>query len=681
MRTNHSWIVTAVVGLAGIAFFGGCGSKREASPPLSRTAPGTEKIVDKPGDLSHEPESAAETASESANDVKPKSADDSWSELMNDVRSKSAHEAVPESANNNGPPSAGETEPEPANDTGPKAPSTTGAKSADDIELKTPSPPMPKSANNIRPKILYKKSAPPKLSAKSVKAPKPTAPAPAMIEEENNPMRSAAEPPPQSNPMRPENSLSDKMPSGTPAYSIMEDRQESERPSESNALSTAESELQTGKKLFMRETEGEADIEPGAADDSLKALPAQADNLQGDYTVVKVFYGTDRAPLNALEPKQPVYMPWLMRTIFVAAATLFLSILGFRYYPSRLIRGLAYSGVFATGILAALTIYARFQAPLPVDLIKISPSASISYGPDRGKLELGACEVSIPKSHDVGELESPSVLRLEFREDPRRHVVLLGVQSEPAERFFAHLRECVGRSSQKSAFVFVHGYNTTFNDAARRTAQIAYDLKFDGAPIFYSWPSQGKLLQYAVDETNVAWSTPHLLQFLTDVAEQSGAERIHLIAHSMGNRALTSALRDLSLLHKSPKPMFNEVVLTAPDIDADVFKNEIAPALVKTARRVTLYASSKDEALVLSKKVHGYPRAGDSGDQLVVVPGVDTVDVSAVDTSLLGHNYYGDNSSVLADLFELLQASKPADQRQWLHAEQLGLLKYWVFQQ
>ena len=227
----------------------------------------------------------------------------------------------------------------------------------------------------------------------------------------------------------------------------------------------------------------------------------------------------------------------------------------------------------------------------------------------------------------------------------------------------------------------MHGYNVSFEDAARRTAQIAYDLKFDGAPIFFSWPSQAGILEYTVDETNVSWAAPHLLRFLTEVAEQSGAERIHLIAHSMGNRALTSALRDLSLMQKSDKPMFDEVVLTAPDIDADTFVNDIAPAVVKTARRVTLYSSSNDEALMVSKKVHGYPRAGDSGSQLVVLPGIDTVDVSAVDTSLLGHTYYGDNSTVLADIFELLNASKPADQRHWLRPERLGLLKYWVFHQ
>jgi esterase/lipase superfamily enzyme len=428
---------------------------------------------------------------------------------------------------------------------------------------------------------------------------------------------------------------------------------------------------------------------PGAAepsDTAAKAAPADLNEFlkmaqdQEGYTVVKVYYGTDRAFIN-VQPKQPVYLPWLIRTIVAAATALFFSLLGFRLFPSRLIRVLAYCGMFATGVLAGLTIYARFQAPISDDLAKTSPAASVAYGPERGKLELGTCEVSIPKLHEVGELESPSVLRLEFREDPKRHVVLLGIQPEPADRFFADLRECVGRSSQKSALVFVHGYNVSFEDAARRTAQIAYDLKFEGAPIFFSWPSQAGILEYAVDETNVSWAAPHLLRFLTEVAEQSGAERIHLIAHSMGNRALTSALRDLSLMQKSDKPTFDEVVLTAPDIDADTFVNDIAPAVVKTARRVTLYSSSNDEALIVSKKVHGYPRAGDSGSQLVVLPGIDTVDVSAIDTSLLGHTYYGDNSTVLADIFELLNASKPADQRHWLRPERLGLLKYWVFHQ
>jgi esterase/lipase superfamily enzyme len=258
-------------------------------------------------------------------------------------------------------------------------------------------------------------------------------------------------------------------------------------------------------------------------------------------------------------------------------------------------------------------------------------------------------------------------------------VVLLGVHPEPPSKFYADLRACMERTARKEAFVFIHGYNVGFETAVRRTAQIAYDLKFDGAPIVYSWPSQEGLLSYIVDETNVAWTVPHLKDFLLSVAEQSGAKSVHLVAHSMGNRALTSALRELAMERKEKCPRFHEVVLTAPDIDADVFRRDLAPAIVGTADRVTLYASSNDEALIASRAVHGYRRAGESGDNVVVVPGVDTVDVSAVDTSLIGHSYYGSNRTVLADLFELLRGSKPADHRKWLQSMRLGALKYWKF--
>ncbi len=163
-------------------------------------------------------------------------------------------------------------------------------------------------------------------------------------------------------------------------------------------------------------------------------------------------------------------------------------------------------------------------------------------------------------------------------------------------------------------------------------------------------------------------------------AGRSGAQQIHLIAHSMGNRALTSALRYLSYEPAATRPRFREVILTAPDIDADVFKRDIAPAIVQTANRVTLYASSNDEALKVSQDIHGYPRAGDSGEQLVVVPGVDTIDVSQLDTDLVGHSYYGSNDTVLADLFDLLASDTPPSQRKFLRSGQLGTLTYWMFE-
>jgi esterase/lipase superfamily enzyme len=306
------------------------------------------------------------------------------------------------------------------------------------------------------------------------------------------------------------------------------------------------------------------------------------------------------------------------------------------------------------------------------------------FGTDRamqlpGSLAYGTCDVSIPRDHRLGELEAPSIWRLEFREDPAKHVVLLKVVPEEASGFFSQLSARIGQSAEKEAFVFIHGYNVTFEDAARRTGQMAYDLAFDGAPILYSWPSQGSTLKYPVDETNVEWTTSHLKEFLQKIAADVQAKKVHLIAHSMGNRALTRALKDIAAEQGATAlPRFRQVVLAAPDIDADVFK-QLAEQMTRTSERVTLYASSNDEALVASKKIHGYPRAGDSGQGLVIVPGVDTLDVSAIDTSLLGHSYYGENKSVLADLFNLLRKGEGPDKRLGLLLKQTPAGRYWVF--
>ncbi|MDZ7615441.1 MAG: alpha/beta fold hydrolase [Patescibacteria group bacterium] len=410
-------------------------------------------------------------------------------------------------------------------------------------------------------------------------------------------------------------------------------------------------------------------------------MPVPSAGPDAPYTVVQVFYGTDRNSLVAPAGMRSLPLGWSTATVFVAALTLLLGLGSLRFRRNPALRWSALGSLACTVLFVGVAGAVRFQSAPSRDLEAGEPAAApgIVYGNQRGVLEYGTCKVTIPKTHEVGQLEAPSIFRLDFRETPERHIVLAGIEPLESQVFFDALKTRIDESSAKSAFVFVHGFNVTFEDAARRTAQIAYDLKFDGVPIFYSWPSQGGLFKYTVDETNVMWTVPHLRQFLTEVAERTEARRIHLVAHSMGNRALTSALRDLSFLPEDTRPRFSEVVLTAPDIDAEVFRKDIAPYIVQTADRVTLYASSNDTALAYSKTVHGYPRAGDSGHELLVLPGMETVDVSEVDTSLLGHSYYGSNETVLADLIEVLHKSMPPRERQWLRSAQAGPLEYWVF--
>ena len=274
-------------------------------------------------------------------------------------------------------------------------------------------------------------------------------------------------------------------------------------------------------------------------------------------------------------------------------------------------------------------------------------------GPNEANpVTFGSCVVSIPLSdkHRLGGLEKPSLLKFEFSEDPVKHVILKSVSPSARDELFSSIRNRVAQSERKEAFVFVHGYNVGFQDAARRTAQIAYDLAFEGAPILFSWPSRARWWLYPADETLVEWSVPHLEEFLKDVATRSGARTVHLIAHSMGNRCLTKALELLVAKRTVPTPLFRHIILTAPDIDTETFLH-LAKAIVPAGDRFTFYANYKDRALLLSKLFHSYRRAGAS---IVIVKGIDTIDASNVDTSLTKHSYFGSTRTVLADLAALL---------------------------
>src|SRR5262249_3928272 len=156
----------------------------------------------------------------------------------------------------------------------------------------------------------------------------------------------------------------------------------------------------------------------------------------------------------------------------------------------------------------------------------------------------------------------------------------------------------------------------------RRAAQIAYDLHFQGVTLLFSWPSEGALLNYIADQNRAQWAVPHFRDFIRLVRTELGVERLHIIAHSMGNLVLSGGLVQLADVEG-----FGQIVFAAPDVDAGVFTNQVA-LFGHSALRHTLYASSQDRALRASQTLAGYPRAGEAGAGLVVLGGVDTIDAS-----------------------------------------------------
>lgn len=299
-----------------------------------------------------------------------------------------------------------------------------------------------------------------------------------------------------------------------------------------------------------------------------------------------------------------------------------------------------------------------------------------SYSAGRGRLEFGRVDVSVPdvdrRGRKVGELPKPHWWWLEFRADPEKHMILLGVEQLSLPKWKADVNAA-------EALVFVHGYNVSFEDSALRAAQFAVDLNFQGTAMLYSWPSEGKTLSYAVDEGNAIWTVDDFEVFLKTVLAESGFSRVHIVAHSMGNRVVTEGLRRLDPATLPPgSAELVEAVFAAPDVDADAFR-KFAVKFHQRANRMTLYASTRDKALALSQTIHRYPRAGDLRDGMVIAEGLDSVDISAVDTTFMGHSCFAENRSIINDLFALIRGVKIGPDRNELkECVGPGGAKYWA---
>ena len=234
------------------------------------------------------------------------------------------------------------------------------------------------------------------------------------------------------------------------------------------------------------------------------------------------------------------------------------------------------------------------------------------------------------------------------------------------------LKDLPMKDRPASVMVFIHGYQNSFAAACSAAAQVAYDTRFDGAVLIFSWPSRDEVSGYFSDEDEVRLSSPHLKGFL--VALSSAVDLpVHMLAHSMGNRALLSAIT-ASAGSPAPQLHLGEVVFAAADVDSDDFRNQMSPGI--NALRATLYASSHDMALAASKVFHLGKRAGDANPKIDVMPHLDSIDASLVDTSLLGHSYYRTSWSVLWDLRPLIQTNMSPDRRYGLIAGGGGT--YWI---
>ncbi len=240
------------------------------------------------------------------------------------------------------------------------------------------------------------------------------------------------------------------------------------------------------------------------------------------------------------------------------------------------------------------------------------------------------------------------------------------------EKMVAHNRDTV---------VFIHGYNVSFKEALTSAAQLKRQFSTaEGGPgvnvVLFSWPSDGSMMPYiayANDRQDAAASGPAFARGLLKLADflrgstsvEACDQRIHLVAHSMGNYVLRHTVQEI-VAHSPGRPvrLFDQICLMAADEDDDAFEHEhkLKP-LPRLAKRVNVYFNNNDRAMAVSDKTKGNPdRLGDDGPRVPrAIPGkVTLIDCTPVVEGIVEHSYYLDTPTVVADMRKVLVGT-PSD--------------------
>src|SRR5271157_1812610 len=224
----------------------------------------------------------------------------------------------------------------------------------------------------------------------------------------------------------------------------------------------------------------------------------------------------------------------------------------------------------------------------------------VMFGGSRGKgLQFADIAVSVPpdSARKAGDVQWPS----RAPGDPAHDFVTLRADRLDLAQAKADFNARVARTPGRKVLIFVHGYNTRFEEAVYRFAQIVHDARVDVAPVLFTWPSGGSLVDYVYDRDSAMYSRDALEAVLQALVDSRNVGSISILAHSMGNYLAVESLRQMAIRDRGLPSKIRDVMLASPDIDVDVFRRQIADIDVKPrTTQFTLFVSRDDKALGIS---------------------------------------------------------------------------------
>jgi esterase/lipase superfamily enzyme len=279
------------------------------------------------------------------------------------------------------------------------------------------------------------------------------------------------------------------------------------------------------------------------------------------------------------------------------------------------------------------------------------------------ELKFGIFDARIEPSVGLGMFINPS----EWFQ--REEIRIKNTQALQQEAFVEQLRTMVNESPKRSLLIMVHGYREAFPSALRKTAFVGHILDIDSPVLLFDWPgNQGSSLRGYRRARNVATeSGADLAETLKLIVRDVQPDKLWLMANSMGGEVVAHAFSHLykDAEFADAEIELEDVILTAPDVSHEEFDNQFKHEITALARNLTVYVSSNDRALVMSRIVNRDSRRGESTlspdmlEETIRVSGlidndssrITLVDVTPVNRTRNFHNFSLETPEFFDDLY------------------------------
>lgn len=268
-----------------------------------------------------------------------------------------------------------------------------------------------------------------------------------------------------------------------------------------------------------------------------------------------------------------------------------------------------------------------------------------------------------------------------------------------SDEFMKQLSEAVKTSPHNSLLVVVFGYRDGYEATAIKAAYFAYLLDVNTPVLLFDWPGDQStsIDGYKKAQSMARASGPQLGELLAKISREVKPVRLWVKASSLGCQVVCDAFDHMYKYDDMKDADFEiaHVILAAPDVGQEEFESEFKDEIAALAKKVTVYVSSNDTALLMSGFINMDRRLGrqkiredeetEEAKDLLYLKSLDPekitlIDVTPINKSSYSHGYYLEDPEFFDDVYTRFFDKEPNISRRLYLLKYKDKVDYWVMQ-